>query len=178
MMPDRQKLKDNFEFIVDCARFAEGIVTEADVKKKYRFNDATWTALGEDDDLLRAITDEKIRRIRNGSSKREKAQGLITKAPDILDSIMSDASASPRHRVDAIKALNSFTGNPSEGAPAADRFLIRIDLGAGEFLTFDKSISINANDGDPSATSASLTRSSQRRVLANAKGCDRGCRAP
>jgi hypothetical protein len=35
------------ELIVDCARFAEGILTEAQVRKKYRFTNADWEALGE-----------------------------------------------------------------------------------------------------------------------------------
>ena len=107
--------KDDYEFVVDLARFAEGITDEKAIRKKYRLADDVWNALGEDDDFVRAVTDEKTRRIRNGSHKREKAQGLIVKAPAILDSIMSDVSASPRHRVDAIKQLDAFTGNPQEG---------------------------------------------------------------
>ena len=37
------------DFIVDCARFAEGILTERAVKKKYRFDDDTWERLGSDE---------------------------------------------------------------------------------------------------------------------------------
>ena len=122
-------LEDNAEFIADLCRNAENLLTEAAVKKKYRFTDAVWEKLGDDDALVEKIEAEKIRRMRDGSSKREKSQMLITKAPAILDGIMSDASASPRHRVDAIKTLDGFAANGPEGAPAADRFVIQINLG-------------------------------------------------
>jgi hypothetical protein len=132
--------KDDNEFVADLARFAEGITDEAAVRKKYRFDDEVWTSLGSDDELVRAIEAEKVRRIRDGSSKREKSQLLITKAPAILDGIMSDPGASPRHRVDAIKTLDGFAANgPGATAPASDRFIIQINLG-DETLTFNKSI--------------------------------------
>ena len=43
---------------------------------------------------------------------------------------MHDASASPRHRIDAAKALDDFAANGPEAAPAADRFQIMINLGS------------------------------------------------
>ena len=141
-------LADNQEFIADCCRFAENILTEAAVRKKYRLAESIWEALGNDDILVRAIEAEKLRRIRDGSSKREKSQLLITKAPTILDGIMSDASASPRHRVDAIKVLDDFAANGPAGVPAADRFVITINLGS-DTLRFDKSIAPDPNDIDP-----------------------------
>jgi hypothetical protein len=117
------------ELIADCARFAEGTLTEAQVRKKYRFNENAWEALGADDALVEAIEAEKLRRIRDGSAKREKAQLLVVKGPAILDSIASDASASPRHRVDAIKTLDGMAaGGPAEAA-TQDRFIITINLG-------------------------------------------------
>jgi hypothetical protein len=132
--------KDDNEFIADLARYAEALVSEADIKRKYRFDDEVWTSLGSDDELVRAIEAEKVRRIRDGSSKREKSQLLITRAPAILDGIMSDPAASPRHRVDAIKTLDGFAANgPGATAPASDRFIITINLG-DETLTFNKSI--------------------------------------
>ena len=117
-------LIDNQEFIGDMCRFQEGIVTEKAIRKKYRMAESAWEALALDDELVRAIEAESVRRIRDGSSKREKAQALIVKGPDILDSIASDVSASPRHRVDAIKVLDTFAANGPQGVPAADRFLI------------------------------------------------------
>ena len=129
-MADAGSLIENHEFVTDLARYAEGLYSEAAVKKKYHFDDATWASLGNDDALVEAIEAEKIRRIRNGSAKREKAQAHIVKAPDILNTIMSDETANARHRVDSIKALDSLADNGPRATPAMDRFVINIDLTA------------------------------------------------
>jgi hypothetical protein len=60
---------------------------------------------------------------------------LIVAAPDILNGIATDPSASAKHRVDAIKTLDSFTGSPAAAAEQ-ERFFITINLGADERLTF------------------------------------------
>jgi len=75
-MDDPTSLIENHEFITDCARYAEGLLSEQDVKKKYRFDYDTWARLGENDALVEAIEAEKTRRIRNGNTKRERAQKL------------------------------------------------------------------------------------------------------
>ena len=141
-------LEDDLEFVADCCRYAENILSEAAVKKKYRFDDATWEKLGSNDALVEAIEAEKIRRIRNGSAKRERAQQLVVQAPDVLGGIMLDANASPKHRIDSAKALDAFAANGPEAAPASDRFQITINLGA-DVLHFDKSIAVDANEVDP-----------------------------
>src|SRR6516165_9908020 len=125
-----QSLIDNLEFITDLARYAEGLFTEQQVKKKHHFDDATWESLGSDEQLVEAIEAEKIRRIRNGSAKREKAQQHIVKAPDILEKIMSNPDENARHRIDSAKALDALADPGSQSAPAADKFIIRIDLTA------------------------------------------------
>ena len=61
--------EENLELVSDCCRFAENILSEAAVKKKWRFSDEVWEKLGNDDEFVRAIEDEKIRRIRSGASK-------------------------------------------------------------------------------------------------------------
>ena len=99
------------ELIVDCVRFAEGLLDEKAVRKKYRFDDSAWEALGNNDELVEKIEAEKVRRIRDGSSKREKAQALIVKAPDVLSDILLDNNASPRHRIDSAKTLNDFAAD-------------------------------------------------------------------
>src|SRR5215472_3831962 len=145
---DTTSLIDNQEFLADCARYAEGLTSKADVKKKYRFDDTIWTSLAENDELVRAIETEKLRRVRNGQAKREKAQSLVVKTPEILDSIASDKSASPRHRVDAIKTLDGMSDTGPQVTPTADRFIIQINLGEDYKLRFDKSITPVANDKD------------------------------
>jgi len=104
--------------------------------------------LGENDALVEAIEAEKTRRIRNGSTKRERAQKLVAQAPGVLGDIMLDASASPKHRIDASKTLDAFAANGPEATAAADRFIITINLGS-DVERYNKSIAINANDVDP-----------------------------
>ena len=142
------QLEDDLEFISDLARYAEGLFSEQDVKKKHHLSADTWEPLGSNEVLIEKIEAEKVRRIRNGSAKREKAQQLVVKAPDVLGGIMLDASASPKHRIDSAKALDAFAANGPEAAPASDRFQITINLGS-DVLHFDKSIAIDANDVDP-----------------------------
>ena len=137
-MADAGSLIENHEFVEDLCRYAEGILTEAAVKKKYRFDDNAWAILGEDEALIEAIEAEKVRRVRNGSAKREKAQQHIVKAPDILSAIMCDDGANARHRIDSAKALDALADNGPQAAPAADRFIITIDLGEDQKLTIDK----------------------------------------
>ena len=142
-------LIENPEFITDCARYADGVLTEAQVKKKYRFDDDTWMRLGEDDKLVEAIELEKTRRIRRGDTARERAQLLFADAPTVLGSIMHDSNASPRHRVECAKELRVVADNGAQVAPpaaAADRFIIQINLGADETLIFNKSIAARPHD--------------------------------
>jgi hypothetical protein len=146
--------KDDFELVTDLARFAEALMSEKDIKRKYPFGNDVWEKLGDDDELVRAVEAERLRRVRNGDCKRERAQMLIVRAPNILGNIMDDPSASPRHRVDAIKTLDGFAANGLQGAPAADRFSIVINLGAdleGRPIVekYDRSIKVDVNDVDP-----------------------------
>ena len=117
------------ELMVDCARFREGLLDEKAIRKKYRFDEAAWEALGNDE-MVRAIEEESARRVCTGQLKREKSQALIIKAPAILDSIASDVSASPRHRVDAIKTLDVMAANGPTAAAAGPFFEITINLGS------------------------------------------------
>jgi hypothetical protein len=109
--------KDDHEFVVDLARFAEGITTEEAIRKKYRLAEDVWTKLGDDDGLVRAITDEKTRRIRSGATKREKAQQLVLAAPDVAAKIMMDDGANARHRLDACKVLDDFSATGRQRQP-------------------------------------------------------------
>ena len=115
------------ELITDLARFAEGLLDEKTLRRRYQFDESTWEAFGSNDKLIETIETEKTRRIRSGAAKREKAQQLITKAPSILDSIMTDPAASPRHRVDAIKTLDTFAADGPEQTAPTDRLIITIN---------------------------------------------------
>jgi hypothetical protein len=136
------------------ARFSEGLTDESAIRKKYRLTESDWEKLGSDDSLVRAITDEKTRRIRDRSHMREKSQLLVTRAPDVLGKIMDDDSQSARHRIDSCKVLNDFASNgPENNAPDATRFVISINLTGNSdtphILNFNKSIKPDATDSDP-----------------------------
>jgi hypothetical protein len=154
-MDDPTSLIENHEFIADLSRYAEGLLSELDVKKKHHFDDDTWARLGEDEALIEAIEAEKVRRIRNGSSARERAQQLFATAPSVLGDILHDDGASPRHRIESARELRQIAANGPEVAPASDRFQITINLGA-DVLHFDKSIALDPNDVDPNDTNTTM----------------------
>ena len=147
------RLEDNFEFISDLCRFAENILSEQQVRKKWRLADDVYEALGSNDALIEKIEAEKVRRVRDGYAKRERAQLLVTKAPDVVAGIMMDDSANARHRIDSAKVLNDFAANGPAAAPAGDRFIISIVLN-GDVETYNKSIEVNPNDIDTGTMAA------------------------
>jgi hypothetical protein len=146
------RLENDAEFVADLCRFSERILTETQVRKKWRLPDDVWEKLGSNDVLVEKIELEKVRRIRDGSSKREKAQLLVVQAPDVAAAILMDPGANPRHRLDSAKILDDFaTGGPAAAAAASDRFIIQINLGTdvdGKPVVenYDKSIAIDVND--------------------------------
>jgi hypothetical protein len=145
-------LANDHEFLVAMARFGEGGLTEKQVRKKYSFPDEVWAKLGEDDALYEAIEAEKTRRVRDGSCKRERAQALVVEAPQVLSDIMLGDNNSPRHRVDAAKALDAIASPVAQAAASdANRFIIRIDLSAGAsgrevVEVFNRPLAIGPND--------------------------------
>jgi hypothetical protein len=125
------------QFALDCTRFVEGLVTEAQLRKKYALDDNGWQALADHEGLQRAVGAQKERRIRSGEAAREKAAALFVEAPAVLGDIIKDNTASPRHRVDAIRELRACTGIGAEAnTPANDRerFVININFGKGNVI--------------------------------------------
>jgi len=124
-------LKNNHEFVSDCCRWSEGTLSESAVRKKWHFDAATWELLGSDDELIQAIEETKVYRVRSGAVKRERAQQHIIRGVDVLSKIMDDPTANARSRVDSIKALDALADpGPQHAAAEQNRILIRIDLGA------------------------------------------------
>jgi hypothetical protein len=143
---DLQKLRNDQQLVSDCARYGEGLFSEPDVRKRHHLPESVWDALGSDDLFVEKVEAEKLRRVRNGNAKRERAQQHITKAPDILASIMEDPGQSARHRIDSAKVLDTFAANGPEAAPPEDKFTIVINLGGDEKLVFSKSRTPNPHD--------------------------------
>jgi hypothetical protein len=138
-----QTLITKTEFLTDMARFAEGILSEADVRRRHSLGNGDWERLGSDDALVRAIEDEKIRRVRNGAHAREKAQQVFVKAPGVLDEILSDKSASPRHKIESSRELRAIAAVGPEAQSPSERFSIVINLGEDHKIKIDQPIRPN-----------------------------------
>jgi hypothetical protein len=119
------------QFAIDCTRFVEGLVTEAQLRKKYALDDKEWQALADHEELQRAVGAQKERRIRSGEAAREKAAALFVEAPAVLGDIIKDETASPRHRVDAIRELRACaSGKEDTTKTDKERFIISINFGS------------------------------------------------
>jgi hypothetical protein len=143
------RLEDDPDFVRTLVRFAEGLTSETAVRKKYRLDERTWEALGQNDALVERIEEEKARRCRSGETAREKAQVHFTAAPDVLNSIMTNTATSAKHRIDAAHEIRGIAANGPESAPATDRFQITIVLsadGADHVEHYDKPLVINPNN--------------------------------
>ena len=148
MVPDVVELRKDQGFVEDMSRFAEGVLTEKQVRAKYHlFDESTWTALN-DDAFVEAVELERTRRIRSGATKRELAQLRVVAAPDVLSGILMDPRANARHRIDASKALDDLAGFAPQAAAEQDMVQITINLGGGEVYRYGGSVKpVSGNDG-------------------------------
>ena len=137
------------ELIENLARFADGTLSEAAVKARHHLSNEEWAALGESDRLVELVEACKLRRIRTGATKRERAQIEIVDGPPILGKIMRDPGANARHIIDAVKTLDTLASTGAEAAAAGARFEITINLGADHIERYSKSIAVDPNDVDP-----------------------------
>src|SRR5262249_12125579 len=97
---DATSLINDSEFIQDLARFAEGLITEKAVRKKWHFDEATWSQLAEDEALVEKIEATKTARVRGGISARERAQELFATAPTTLGTILNNENMPARSRIE------------------------------------------------------------------------------
>jgi hypothetical protein len=139
------------ELIENLARFADGTLSEAAVKARHHLSNEDWVTLGESDRLVELVEAAKLRRLRTGATKRERAQIEIVDGPPILGKIMRDPGANARHVIDAVKVLDGLASTGAEAAAAGARFEITINLGADHIEHYSKSIAIDPNDTDPNA---------------------------
>ena len=136
------------ELIENLARFADGTLSEAAVKSRHHLSNEEWAAVGENDRLIELVEAAKLRRIRTGATKRERAQIEIVDGPPILGKIMRDPGSNARHVIDSVKALDALASTGAEVAAAGARFEITINLGS-DTEHYSKSIEINPHDVDP-----------------------------
>src|SRR6478672_1435056 len=138
------------ELVENLARFADGTLSEAAVKARHHLSNEAWAALGESDRLVELVEAAKLRRIRTGATKRERAQIEIIDGPPILGKIMRDPGSNARHVIDAVKTLDTLATDGAEAAAAGARFEIFINLGADTGVDhiehYSKSIAVDPND--------------------------------
>jgi len=142
------------ELIENLARFADGTLSEAAVKSRHHLSNEEWAALGDSDRLIELVEACKLRRLRSGATKRERAQIEIIDGPPILGKIMRDPGSNARDVIDAVKTLDALASNGAEAAAAGARFEITINLGADHIEHYSKSIAIDPNDTDPNEIDA------------------------
>jgi hypothetical protein len=150
---DAASVIETADFLSDFARYSEGILDEKYLRRKYKqFDNNVWEKLGSDDRLVEAIETEKVRRMRNGDSAREKAQQIFVAAPNVLGGILTDNGANARHRIEASKELRTIANVGPESTPSTDRFQITIVLNADgssdphDVIKFDKARAIGIED--------------------------------
>jgi hypothetical protein len=155
-VPTTSSFLDDSELIEDLARYAENVLSEQEVRKRHRLTEKDWIAMAEDDDFVRRVDDRKLRRIRDGSTKRELAQKHVVRGPQVLATIMDDPAAHAKHKVDAIKTLDQLATPPGQSAGAdTSRFLIQINIG-GDVETYNKSRSIMVDDPHDVSTKSTV----------------------
>jgi hypothetical protein len=91
------------EFVCDCTRAAEGLLSDQEIKEKYELSPADWESITKNTTLIRAIQSERTRRVRTGQAAREAAAQHFTKAPKILDQLMTNETVSVHSRIEAIR---------------------------------------------------------------------------
>jgi hypothetical protein len=124
------------QFVVDCVRAAEGLISDKELVEIYEISPADWQNIAKDIALARAIRAERDRRVLNGTAAREAASRHFVKAPTILDKIMTDEQANARHRIEAIRELRQTAIPENQNALSqSDRFIITINLGQPKLAT-------------------------------------------
>jgi|SRR6516225_2528252 hypothetical protein len=69
--PNLPSLINDQNSIEDLARFADGVLSEKQVRQKYHLLDeSSWVALAQDEALVERIELERTRRIRSGATKK------------------------------------------------------------------------------------------------------------
>lgn len=130
-VPMKKAPLEDDELIADFARYSEKVLTREEIVAKHRLEQDDLERLGADAEFVRLVMLKAIQRARDGSTKRELAQLHVRAAPAVANEIMMNANASPKHRIDAGKALDALATGGGENAPAAGEiFQITINLGA------------------------------------------------
>jgi hypothetical protein len=145
------------QFIVDCTRAGEGLLSDKELQEKYELSPADWQNITKDMALGRAVRAERERRVLNGVAARESAARHFVRAPTVLAGIMDRETSNPRHVIEAAKEIRAVAtaGGGADRPAGTEMFIIKIDLsaGGGPVETYEKTISIDApSEGKPDGT--------------------------
>jgi hypothetical protein len=126
------------EFVADCVRAGEGLITDAELREKYEIAANVWKGITKNKTLVQAIRTESERRVRTGVAAQEAAAKHYAKAPNYLNDLMVDPKTHPKFRIESAKELRATAiGNDNGGASNVDKFVININLGAkSEYYEF------------------------------------------
>lgn len=129
------------QFVTDCTRAAEGLLTDEELVQKWELSPADFRAIAKDKALGHAIRAERERRVRSGLAVRETAARHLVKGVGIVEQIMTAADTHPKHKLDAFKEMRATAsiGNDStHQLPESERFIITINLGEGHVEHYDR----------------------------------------
>jgi hypothetical protein len=145
------------QFVVDCTRAGEGLLSDKELQEKYELSPADWQNITKDMALGRAVRAEGERRMLNGTAARESAARHFVRAPTVLARIMDSEASNPRHVIEAAKEIRATAagGGGADRPAGTEMFIIKIDLtaGGGGVETYEKTISIDApSEGKPDGT--------------------------
>jgi hypothetical protein len=138
--PTKLDSDEGRRFVRDAVRAAEGLITDDDLREKYELTAKNLKEIAKNPALVKAVRDERERRVRTGIAARESAARHFVKAPDVMNSIMSDQQANPRHRIESARELRATasSGGEENGPNAGEVFHIVINLGENE--KFEKEV--------------------------------------
>jgi hypothetical protein len=119
------------QFISHCARYTEGLISEAEMKCKWGLSDEAWRGLEHNAALLEAVRREHDRRLADHGATAEVAQRQFAKAPAVLGGILTNEDVSPRHRIEAARELRAIVAaDRADSAQQGKPVTITINLGA------------------------------------------------
>ena len=128
-------------FVTDCVRAGEGVITDSDLCLKYEIEPETLATITQNKNLIKAVRTKSEYRTRSGVSARELAAKIHARAPLVLGNILDDKSANARHKIECVRELRATA---TAGAHAEDnnaqRFVITINLGADHIQRYEKTI--------------------------------------
>lgn len=93
------------QFVRDCARNVEGLISDGDIMLKYGLSPKDWGDIRNNQALLRAIQVEHNRRVLNNVQLQEGSAKILSNAPGILGDILNNDLSNPRHKIEAFKVL-------------------------------------------------------------------------